>query len=294
MLYHEHVVLDNRRVAGLAEYWLPGIDVMSAELGRYKAGGGRSVVSLTNQCMGRDVAALRAISKASGVRIVAATGYYTRPASPEIVDVRAVARGFQHELESSIDESEARAGVIGEIGTGFWPLGDFERDLFAAVALAQVETGAPIATHTHAGLHAEWQLDALTRAGVPPEKIALGHLDEGLGPEAHIEMLARLAGRGAYLGFDTVGITYFSEFMEQQLPSDDDRAAAIARLMAMGLGDRILIAHDICRPSHLESRGGWGYAHIFERFFPTLERHGVDRTAATKLVVDNPLRWLAG
>lgn len=167
MLYHEHVVLDNRRVPSLAEYWLPGIDVMSAELGRYKACGGTSVVSLTNQCMGRDIAAMRSISEASGVHIVAATGYYTRPASPEIEDVRSVAREFQRELESGIGESGVRAGVIGEIGTGAWPLGDFERDLFAASALAHADTGAPIATHTHAGRHAEWQLEALQSAGVP-------------------------------------------------------------------------------------------------------------------------------
>lgn len=286
-------MLDNRPVASLAAYWLPGIDVMSAELAALRPHG-TSVVSLTNQCMGRDVGALRAISEASGVHIVAATGYYTHPASPKIEDVRSVAREFRRELESGIGESGVRAGVIGEIGTGAWPLGDFERDLFAASALAHADTGAPIATHTHAGRHAEWQLEALLGAGVPADRVALGHLDEGLGSEAYIESLARLAGRGAYLGFDTVGITYFSEFMQQQLPSDDDRAAAIARLVGKGLGDRILIAQDICRPSHLKSGGGWGYAHIFERFLPILERHGVSRTTAMRFVVENPHRWLGG
>jgi len=288
LLYHEHVVLDNRRVPSLEEYWLPGPEVMSEELGAFRRAGGRAVVSLTNQCMGRNLDALRAIAESSGVDIIASTGYYTRPASPRIDDVRAVALEFRRELESGA------AAVIGEIGTGAWDVGDFERSLFEAAAIAHAETGAPIATHTHAGVHAEWQLDTLGGHGVAADRVVVGHVDEGLNEPGHIERLARLAGSGAYLGFDTVGITYFSDFMQQQLPSDGDRAAAVARLVELGLGDRILVAHDICRPSHLESGGGWGYGHIFASFLPLLEQHGVSRAAARKLVVDNPLRWLTG
>ena len=291
ILYHEHVVLDNRRVPGLEAYWLPEADVMTAELSRLAGG---SVVSLTNQCMGRDLAALRSISTASGVHIIASTGYYTQPASPEIGDIDAVARAFCDELEVGIGETGVRAAVIGEIGSGAWPIGRFESNLFAAAAMAHSATGAPIATHTHAGEHAAWQLETLTRRGVAADRIALGHLDEGLGADSYLEGLARMAERGAYLGFDTVGITYFSEFMQKQLPSDEERAAAIARLVALGLGDRILLAHDICRPSHLKSQGGWGYGHIFERFLPILEHHGVDRNTASKLVHENPRRWLTG
>jgi phosphotriesterase-related protein len=270
LLYHEHVVLDNRRYPSLTAYWLPEPSVMAGELAELAKRGGKAVVSLTNQCMGRDVGALRAISAQSGVHILASTGYYTRPASPPITDPVSVARAFRDELEEGIDGSGVRAAVIGEIGTGAWPLGDFERDLFKAAALAHSDTGAPIATHSHAGRQALWQLQALTSRGVPAGRVALGHLDEGLGTESHVDLLARLAGRGAYLGFDTIGITYYSEFMRKQLPSDDQRAAAIARLVALGLGDRILVSHDICRPSHLKSGGGWGYGHIFQDFLPRL------------------------
>jgi phosphotriesterase-related protein len=294
LLYHEHVVLDNRRYPSLTAYWLPEPSVMATELAELAKAGGKAVVSLTNQCMGRDVGALRAISAESGVHILASTGYYTRPASPPVTDPVSVARTFRKELEEGIDGSGVRAAVIGEVGTGAWPVGAFERDLFRAAALAHAETGAPIATHSHAGRHALWQLDTLTRAGVPADRIAIGHLDEGLGSESHIALLARLAGRGAYLGFDTIGITYFSEFMRKQLPSDDERAAAIARLVSMGLGDRILVSHDICRPSHLKSGGGWGYGHIFQDFLARLAKHGVERKVAMTFMVENPLRWLSG
>jgi phosphotriesterase-related protein len=294
LLYHEHVVLDNRAYPSLSAYWLPAPSLMAEELAELNNWGGKAVVSLTNQCMGRDVGALRAISSKSGVHILASTGYYTRSASPPITDPVAVARTFRDELENGIDGTGVRAAVIGEIGTGAWPLGDFERDLFKAAALAHSDTGAPIATHSHAGRQAVWQLQALTSRGVPADRVALGHLDEGLGADSYVDRLASLAGRGAYLGFDTIGITYYSDFMKKQLPSDEQRAAAIARLVAMGFGDRILIAHDICRQSHLKSGGGWGYGHIFQDFLPRLERHGVERKVAMSFLVENPLRWLVG
>jgi phosphotriesterase-related protein len=295
ILYHEHVVLDNRSTPSVAAYWLPPAEAMVPELADYAAKGGRSVISLTNQCMGRDVDALRTISKSSGVSILVATGLYTRPASPPVDDAGALSRTFVEELRVGIGDTGVRAAVIGEIGTGAWPIGPFERGLFTAAARAHVETGAPIATHTHAGMYARWQLDALTGNGVPPERIVLGHVDEGVvnGP-AYVDRLARLADRGAYLGFDTVGITYYSEFMKRWQPSDRDRAVAIRRLADLGFADRILLSHDICRPDHLKASGGWGYAHIFESFMPLLAEVGVDDRAARALIEENPLRWLQG
>jgi phosphotriesterase-related protein len=289
LLYHEHVTLDNRSTPSLAAYWLPGAEVMTAELRTLATAGGRSVVSLTNQCMGRDLAVMRDVSRAAGVNVIAATGLYTRTASPPIADVTALAATFTDELRTGV------AAVIGEIGTGDWPIGDFERELFRASAMAHVETGAPIATHTHAGMHARWQLDTLTRYGAPADRVVLGHVDEGIvfGP-AYIDRLAALADRGAYLGFDTVGITYYSAFMKRQQPSDEMRASAIRRLVDLGYGDRILISHDICRPDHLKANGGWGFAHIFDVFMPLLAAQGLSDAAARKLVDANPIRWLTG
>ena len=289
LLYHEHVTLDNRSTPSLAAYWLPGPDVMEGELRELARAGGRTVVSLTNQCMGRDIEAMRRVSRAAGVNVVAATGAYTRTASPPIDDVAALAASFVDELRNGV------AAVIGEIGTGDWAIGDFERDLFRASAIAYVETGAPIATHTHAGKYARWQLDLLMKHGVPADRIVLGHVDEGivLGPR-YVDSLARLADRGVYLGFDTVGITYYSAFMKRQQPSDEMRAQAIRRLVDLGFGDRILISHDICRPDHLKANGGWGFAHIFDVFMPLLAEHGLSHEASRKLVDANPIRWLTG
>jgi phosphotriesterase-related protein len=295
MLYHEHITLDNRDKPGLAAYWLPKGSIMAKELTAFAAAGGRSMVSLTNQCMGRDIIEMRRLSLLSGVKIVLATGYYTRPASPPIRSVKALAADFVRELTFGIGDTDIRAQVIGEVGTGAWPIGQFERDLFDAAAMAHRETGAPIATHTHGGKYAAWQLDRLMSRGVPAEKIALGHLDEGLisGPN-YLGRLAMLARHGCFLGFDTVGITYYSEFMKRQQPSDEMRAKAVRDLVDLGLSGQILLSHDICRPDHLVQNGGWGYGHLFMRFLPLLHRTGIDPPTALTFVGANPVRWLAG
>jgi phosphotriesterase-related protein len=225
--------------------------------------------------MGRDVAAMQRISAASGVAIILATGLYTRPASPAISSVKALASEFVRELTDGIGETGVRAQVIGEIGTGAWPIGQFERDLFDAAALAHLETGAPIATHTHGGKYARWQLDRLTSRGVPADRIVIGHLDEGIVfGERYLAGVARLALRGCFLGFDTVGITYYSPYMRRHQPSDEARAMAVKQLAGMGVGSQLLLAHDICRPDHLLSN--------------------VDDATAMSFVSDNPLRWLSG
>jgi phosphotriesterase-related protein len=295
LLYHEHVTLDNRRVQGLEAYWLPDGSVMEVELRALRAAGGRSLVSLTNQCMGRDVAAMQRLSAATGVEIILATGLYTRPASPTISSVKALASQFVHELTHGIGQTGVRAQVIGEIGTGAWPIGQFERDLFDAAAIAHLETGAPIATHTHGGKYARWQLDRLTSHGVPAERIAIGHLDEGIiFGETYLAQIAELARRGCFLGFDTIGITYYSPFMRRHQPSDEARAKAVKRLVNLSLGSQLLLAHDICRPDHLRTNGGWGYGHLFSTFLPMLEREGVEHATAISLVAENPIRWLGG
>jgi predicted metal-dependent phosphotriesterase family hydrolase len=293
ILYHEHLVLDVPRVDDL---WLPGAEIMGNELTEYHRRGGGTAISLTNGSMGRDIAVLQAISRQSGVTVLAATGQYTRKTSAPIVDAGQLAERFVSELRSGIGESGVRAAVIGEIATGRQPIARYEQLLFQAAAIAHRATGAPIATHTHTGLYARWQLRYLTSLGVDPARVVIGHMDASLkNGEPDVDSMSELAAAGAFIGIDTVGLAnYYSENLGRYQPSDESRADAIAELVHRGWSDHILIAHDICRRRHLKMNGGCGYGHIHDVFFPLLESRGINRTVANKFLVDNPMRWLAG
>jgi phosphotriesterase-related protein len=293
ILYHEHVVLDVPRVDDLR---LPGVDIMARELSEFRLRGGGAVVSLTNGSMGRDIAALREISLASGVVILTATGRYTRKSSAPIVDAELLSDEFVRELQVGIGQTGVRAAVIGEIATGGHPISEYEQLLFEAAALAHRVTGAPIATHTYNGGYARWQLRYLMSLGVDPARIVIGHMDASLkNGKPDVDCMSDIAAAGAFIGIDTIGLAnYYSANLRRFQPSDESRADAVAELVARGWTDHVLLAHDICRPMHLKVNGGCGYGHIYDVFLPLLESRGVGREIANKFIVDNPLRWITG
>ncbi len=79
VLAHEHLVLDLRRENDRDAVLLPGTRAapVAAELARLRKEYGLAlVIELTCPGMGRDPHALTRISRASGVAVVAATGWY--------------------------------------------------------------------------------------------------------------------------------------------------------------------------------------------------------------------------
>ncbi|MFG1955752.1 phosphotriesterase [Micromonospora sp. NPDC048830] len=303
VLAHEHVVLDFFESHGPDDpnpyhYQLPGIELMAPDLKEAAASGPATVVSVTNAPMGRDIGALRAISEASGVNVVASTGYYTRWASPQIDDASALTDNMVAELTKGIEGTDVRAGVIGEIGSVSAIPSDFEYRLFKAAAEAHHATGAPITTHTHGGQYALWQLNTLTQHGVPSSRVIIGHLDDPVwlldGKAPDLDLLVRLADRGAYIAFDCVGVTDYGHWVGRPEPTDRDRAWAVTRLVERGYSDHIILSHDVARPQDLKVNGGPGHGHIEQNFLPYLEQFGISPEVSRKFISDNPRRWLTG
>lgn len=299
-LAHEHITLDlTSRFPEdhyLHPYALPGVDVMIGEVNEFADAGGNTLLSLTNETMGRDVNALKAISEATGVTILASTGYYTRASAPEITDVDALAAHFVDEISEGIDGTSIRAAVIGELATGEAPPGAYEYKLFAAAAKASLATGAPIAGHTHGGQYTRWQLNYLSQLGVPADRIAICHLDETLAPQDNrptdLDLAFAVADAGSFVSVDTVGMSYYGEWLSRPEPSDHDRAWLVARLVERGYADHILLGHDIACEQDLTRSGGPGYGHILNNFLGKLEQFGVGREVANRMLIDNPRRWL--
>src|SRR4029079_1232163 len=136
------------------------------ELTRFRDAGGGAICDPTNIGLGRDPAALRAISEASGVHIVMGAGWYRErvyPAEIATTSATALAASLVHELVDGVGTTGIRAGFIGEIGTGRGAITPAEERVFRAAARAHRATGAPIMTHTtHFGELALEQLDLLT------------------------------------------------------------------------------------------------------------------------------------
>ena len=250
--------------------------------------------------LGRDVELMAEVAQRTRFPLVCATGLYKEAEGAAAYWklklqlgslVEPLAELFVRELRDGVGETGIRAGII-KLGSGPGPPTEYERAVFAAAALASRETGAPITTHTDDGRFGDEQQRLLVEAGVPAQRIVIGHSCGTSDTDYHLA----IARAGSYLGFDRFGL--------EMLQSDDERVAALARLVAAGFGDRAVVSHDsvwclrgapMPDPVAFEQmQKTWNPSHFLSRIAPRLREAGVSQQQIDALLVDNPRRFFAG
>jgi phosphotriesterase-related protein len=270
------------------------VDTIMAEARQYLEAGGQTIVDVTPPAIGRDPDALLNIAQTTGVTVVCGAGYYVASAHPpelaRMSDVE-IADGLVAELVSGIGTSGVRPGVIGEIGTSN-PLHPDEAKVLRAAAAAQNRTGAPISIHMSSpDDYAHDVLDILERGGADLTKVAIGHLD-GVQPFP-VGYHTSIAARGAYVEYDLFGVTEFSEDgLWPPPPSDLSRIETVTQLIELGIGDQLLLSHDVCTKMQQRAYGGFGFAHLPGHVLPLMRRLGLSEEQLTMLTRTNPARWL--
>lgn len=260
-----------------------------AELAAFRAAGGGTVVDQTVAGIGRDPLALAGIARDSGVHVVMGCGFYLERSHPAAVagaGVEEVAAAIVAEARDGVDG--VRPGLIGEIGVSP-AFTERERTVLLGAGTAQRHTGLPLSVHLPGWQRRGQQvLDLLEDVGVDPHVVALSHLNPAWQDHGY---LTALAGRGAYLSFDMIGMTF--DFPgEGRCPDDAQTATAVVHLLEAGLGDRVLLSHDTFLKRMWRAYGGKGYTHLIESFLPRLTALGVGDDALTSLTVTNPARFL--
>jgi phosphotriesterase-related protein len=256
-----------------------------AELRHFKAAGGGALVEMTTAEIGRCPTELRQISEAAAVHVISATGHHKEKFSASAVNGKSVdelAARIIHDITSGMAGTEIKAGVI-KAGTSLNTATESERRVIDAVGLAHKVTSAPISTHTEAGTFAIEQAKLLNDAGVPFERLLIGHLDRGLPRETYLT----LGRMGVYLGFDQIG--------KNKYWPDAERVALIKDLIAAGHVDQILLSGDTARKSawHIHNPRTNGLAHLLLNFVPMLREAGVSEKHIYSMLNENPARFLA-
>lgn len=259
-----------------------------AELKDFAAAGGNAVVEPTCQGIGRDPAALRRISQASGLNIVMGAGYYlsgSHPAKVAAMSIDQIADEIVHEATVGVDGTDIRIGLIGEIGVSSDFTAEEEKSLRGA-ARAQARTGLPLMVHLPGWFRLGHKvLDIAEEEGAELRHTVLCHMNPSHDDLAY---QGELAARGAFIEYDMIGMDFFYADQQVQCPSDEEAARAIVRLIERGHLDRILLSHDVFLKMMLTRYGGNGYAYILRHFLPRLRRHGVDEATLGILMRDNP------
>ena len=274
---------------------LGDLDQAARELGEYRDAGGSTVVDVTSHGIGRDARAIELVARKSGVNVVAGCGYYIGSSHPVGLGGRSeasIADEMTGEILDGIGDTGVRAGVLGELGVGTFPMIPAERRVLRAAARAQRATGAGMILHSAPGTDSVFEIvRVLDRAGARLEKMVVSHLDERFRDD--LRLFRRLAASGVRFGFDTFGREIYYDGRRRQHPSDTQRIDVVCRLLDAGLGDRIALAQDICLKHELSAFGGQGYAHVLKRIVPRMLLAGIPQTAINRMIVHTPARILA-
>src|SRR5215813_10048426 len=285
VLAHEHLFINLVR-----EYRGNGLlndeRLAREEVAALRAAGGRTLVDLTLDEIGRDPAALRRASESTGIAIVMGCGHYRDPYLDrgwfDRMSVDSIADQIIGDITEGVGGTGIRAGITGEIGADRGHISAAEERSFRAAARAHRRTGLTISTHA-----ARWpvglaQLKLLAEEGVEPRRVIVGHTDSVPIPEYHLALVKQ----GCYVSFDSIGTG--SSY-------DTHRTVDyIVDLVRAGFGSQLLLSHDVCLQDHLRATGGCGYAYLLTEFRPLLTAAGLDQEQVRAFVTDNPRAALAG
>jgi phosphotriesterase-related protein len=276
---HEHLYIDLSHVKKNADTCLQNLDLVVEDLKVFLQYGGRAIVEMTNDGMGRNIKKLVEISKLLDLHIIASTGCYKDPFIPQEKinwDRDKFAEWMIDEIENGIDGTNIKPGVIGEIGSSFNEFKPGEMELFYGAIEAAKTTKLPLSTHTTLGTLALEQVELFIRENLPLHQVIIGHQDLNEDNEVVLEVLSS----GVYIALDTIG--------KENYRSDIERMKSLLYFLERGYEDQILLSSDVTRQSHLLSRGGQGYSVVLRKFIPALRDMGVPETTIEKLLVKNP------
>lgn len=298
--YHEHLFQRSPLLPGDD---LDDEDASSREAAELRDSGFAALVDATPLGLGRRPAAIRRISRATGVIVVMTTGAHRREHYAEdhpllTASEDELATAFLRDLTLGAVEGLApdsadpypapdpdpdaapRAGVL-KVGLGYWRIDDAARRAIAAVGAAHRETGAPVMVHLEHGTAAHEALDALAAVGVAADRVALAHVDRNPDPGLHAE----LAARGSFLGYD--GAARARDWPDSVLID------CLTETARRGGADRVLLGGDVARATRYRAYGGIpGLRYLGERFVPRL-RDAAGDDVVERVLRRNPAAWLA-
>jgi phosphotriesterase-related protein len=300
VLMHEHIVvgwIGSQWDEAAQPDWDAELERVSIDFQRLRQEHGVTlVVDAGPADLGRDVNFQARLSRATGVGIVASTGWYKEwPGLPyyfTTLDDEEIDDFLRRELVDGVGTKGIKCGII-KLGSGGADLSELERKAFRSGARVARDLDVPIITHTdpegwteaNVGLR---QLEALLEGGARADRIGIGHVCG----TANLEWLIEICKRGAFVAFDRVGLLHRR--------ADEVRAALIMGLVAAGFVEQILVSHDHQavwrrRPPSAAAPGLKGsFDHIHRDFLPMLRRMGLSERHVEMLMRDNPLRLLAG
>jgi len=283
---HEHLIIDSEIVArDFAHIHLPSESEAIAEVGLCKSQGVQTMVDCMPTGSGRSALKLAAISKASGMNIVATAGlhtdrYYQPTDDLETMNVENLAQVFIRDIEVGMEGTEHKAGQLKVVTSGHVITGR-ERRLFEAVAIAHQVSGAPILSHCEHGKGAIEQIELFLELNIPLHKVTLSHTDK----EADFGYHRQILSSGVNVEYD--------QSLRQCDLAEPPSALLMKAMVEEGFIDQIMLGTDGARRSLWSSLGGApGLAWLYSSWSKKLREIGFTQAQLDTIFIDNPAKAL--
>ena len=275
----------------------PGASVLDSqraiieELSDFQEAGGGMIVDCQPGGCGRDGRVLYALAEASGVKLVACTGFHLQKYYPAgywlfETSAQAAAEHFINELEQELEETgrpghpQVRAGFI-KIACGKTLEGSPIQLIEAAVA-SSLQTGAAIEVHTEKGSDAEGIFRAMTNLGLPSDRLVFCHMDK----RPDIKLHYQLAQEGVLLEYDT--------FYRPQYYPEQNLWPLLTGMVEAGFEEQLAVATDMADKAMWSRLGGGpGLTGLLEQIIPRLLSLGLEAETVNKLCGANIATRLA-
>jgi 5-phospho-D-xylono-1,4-lactonase len=249
---HGHVWIEPVEGAPPGGPVLNNLQASIEELRLFKQAGGGAIVDCQPGGCGRNGRKLVEISAASGVHIVACTGFHLKKYYPAGAPIWSLTTAqavdyFTRELHTGLEETletdrPVQAGFIKVACEA--RLKDTPMALLEAAAQASLQTGAAVEIHTEKGSEAEDIVDFFLKQNVSTKRLVLCHVDK----RADLGLHRELARAGVLLEYDT--------FFRPKYEPDKNVWPLLAGMLEEGLEQSVTIAADFAEPSNWKSQGG--------------------------------------
>lgn len=276
---------------------------LKARLAEFKRAGGGTIVDATGQFHGRDPHLLEALSRSTGVHIVASTGqgpesmlggYFLTPQTnpPTPWPAEKWADLFGREItEGMVVPRVERCAPAGLIATAVTRSGATATDveLLRGAARAALATGVPLSLRYGADALAE--LEIVLAEGLGADRVVVAGLDRADADG----LAAAVADRGAYVALSSIGTEgeHEGNLGTVAYLTDTDRCALVADLVAAGHADRILLSASATGAAFGHPATETPYSHVLTDFVPALRAAGVSADDVRLILAGNPAALLS-
>lgn len=290
-LGHEHFKWEDDSEKALARYEIRvndsdedehSFDMIIPILKDLKVHGCQTVVEASPPIGGENLKLLFRLSEASGLHIIANTGWNTEKTAFDLNDTLFIERLSNRWISDfymgidMVDNQLIQPGFIKLLlEKGILP--DVDKAMLRAAIIASEKTGMPIHCHI---LEAEMVYDVATvleDVGFDYNKFLWAHVDR----DANMEVIEFAIKKGMWLGIDQI-----------RVGTEKERCKLLMDIIERGAGDKVLLSQDYdFYEEAVTDKINHPCTYLFKQFIPYCIEQGMEQNQLESILKDNPSRF---